>query len=156
MESLEGLFLGLIWWSGWKVSKTHFLGQNWAQEPQNCPKSISRELLVVESWLTPQNDRKTWFTMGSLRYEYLSDYWKCPKDCMIFHKSWTARRIKLVDPSKWPQEWINDGCSEICLPLFLFFSGLIWWNFKSFHIRRTIYHIKLAGISKWLKDPSLY
>ena len=39
---------------------------------------------------------------------------------------------------------------------FCFFLGLIWWNSKSFHITRTIYHIKLADLLKWPTDPSLY
>ena len=36
-----------------------FFGQNWTQNSQNCPKSISREPLVIESWLIHENDHKT-------------------------------------------------------------------------------------------------
>ena len=50
LESLEGLFYGLTWWSDWKVSKTYFMGQNWPQKSQNCPKSISREPLYKVSY----------------------------------------------------------------------------------------------------------
>ena len=39
---------------------------------------------------------------------------KAPKLPKI-HISQTAGRIKLVDPSKWPQEWIYNGRSEICV-----------------------------------------
>ena len=70
-ESLEGLFSGLTWWSGWQMGETHFLGQSSAQKPQNWPKSMFCDPLVVESWLTPQNDYKTWFTMGLFRYIYI-------------------------------------------------------------------------------------
>ena len=62
---------------------THFGGQYWAQKHQNCPKSISRKPLVVESWLTPQNDRKTWFTIGVLRHVYFSDNRKSPKNTIF-------------------------------------------------------------------------
>ena len=55
-----------------------FLGHNWAQKPWNCPKKLSRKLLIVESWLTLQNDCKAWFIMGVLRYVYFSDSCKCP------------------------------------------------------------------------------
>ena len=61
LESLDGLFSGLTCWSGWKMGETIFFGQNWAPKPQHCPKSISCELLVIESWLTHLNDWKTWF-----------------------------------------------------------------------------------------------
>ena len=83
LESLECLIRGLIWWSDWKVGETHFGGQYWAQKHQNCPKSISRKPLVVESWLTPQNDRKTWFTIGVLRHVYFSDNRKSPKNTIF-------------------------------------------------------------------------
>ena len=73
LESL-GLFQGLTWWSCWKVGKTHFLDQTWVQKPQNCPNSISHKPLVIESWLTPQNDGKTWITTSVLKYLYPSDY----------------------------------------------------------------------------------
>ena len=33
------------------------------------------------------------------------------------HISWTAGRRKLVDPSKWPQDFIYYGCSQTCIPL---------------------------------------
>ena len=26
LESLQGLFLGLTWWSDWKVGETYFMG----------------------------------------------------------------------------------------------------------------------------------
>ena len=47
--SLGGLFLGLSWWSGWKLDETHLFGQNWTRKSQNWPKSIICEPLVVES-----------------------------------------------------------------------------------------------------------
>ena len=63
------------------------------------------------------------------QYVYPSNNLKCPKNtilcfflalrwqnCMIFDVSWTTGCIKLVDPSKWPQESIYYGCSEICMP----------------------------------------
>ena len=34
LESIEGLFSRLTWWSDWKVSETHFLAQNWAIKSQ--------------------------------------------------------------------------------------------------------------------------
>ena len=83
LESLECLIRGLIWWSDWKVGETHFGSQYWTQKHQNCPKSISRKPLVVESWLTPQNDRKTWFTIGVLRHVYFSDNRKSPKNTIF-------------------------------------------------------------------------
>ena len=42
-------------------------------------KSVSHEPLVVERWLTPQNDRKTRFTIGVVIHIYPSDKLKCPK-----------------------------------------------------------------------------
>ena len=68
---------GLTWWSGWKVGEITFSGQN-------CTKSLFCELVVAESWFTPQNDRKTWFTVGALRHVYPSDNRKCPKDTVVF------------------------------------------------------------------------
>ena len=50
--------------------------------PQNYPKSISREPLVVESWLTTQNDHKAYFIIGFLRYVYPSD--KFPENTFFF------------------------------------------------------------------------
>ena len=86
LESLESLFSGLTWWSGWKVGKTHFWGQNWTPTPPpppNCPKSTSCKPLVIQSWLTPQNDCKTWFNMGVLRYAYPSDNGKRSKNTIF-------------------------------------------------------------------------
>ena len=95
LESLESLFSGLTWWSSWKVSETHFSSQNWAKKPQNCPNSISHEPLVVETWLNPQNDLKTWFTVNVLRYVYLSDPRKCPKNAYFFFVFWGLNMMKL-------------------------------------------------------------
>ena len=53
------------------------LGQNRVKIGQ---KLISRESLAIESWLTPQNDHKTWFNIVVFRYMYLSDNRKCPKN----------------------------------------------------------------------------
>ena len=180
-SSCFGIFRGSIFRTDLvirlKGGRKSFFGPNWAQKLQNCPKSIFHEVLVIESWLTPQNDRKTWFTMGALRYVYPSENRKCPKKTffcfwglimikLIFHTSGTAGRITLVDPQKWPEEWIYYGRSKICIPLkqpevpknglFLFFLGLIWRNFEIFYITRTKYQIKLADLSKWPKDPSFY
>ena len=33
--------------------------------------------------MTPQNDRKIWFTTRDLRYLYPSDNWKCPKSTIL-------------------------------------------------------------------------
>lgn len=77
LEYLEGLISGLAWWSGWKLDQTYFLGHNWTQKSHNCPKSISPEPFVVESWFTPQNDRNTYFIISVL---YPSDNRKCPKN----------------------------------------------------------------------------
>ena len=92
-ESLDGLFEGLNWWSDWKESKTSFLGQNWTQNCQNSLKSISRESLVVESWLTPQNDRQKGRegrdSKISISWELniiaikLADLSKCAKDIFL-------------------------------------------------------------------------
>ena len=62
-----------------KSGQNSIFGPKLGSKPQNCPKSISHEPLVVESWLTPQNDWKTWFTIGILKYVYLSGSRKCPK-----------------------------------------------------------------------------
>ena len=63
--------------------KNQFLGQEWDQKSQNCPISISPEQLVVESLLTTQNDRKTWFTMGGLRCVYPWDNRNFPKNTIV-------------------------------------------------------------------------
>lgn len=107
-----------------------FLGHNWAQKPWNCPKKLSRKLLVVESWLIPQNDCKAWFlwvfwdmytsqTAASALIRHLfwffgALWWQI---CMIIHILWTSGHIKLVDLSKWSQEWIYYRYSGICIPL---------------------------------------
>ena len=79
LELLEGLFSGLNWGSDQKVSEPIFSGRNWTQNPQICPKSISLGLLIVESWLMPQNDCKNWFIIGVQRYVYYpSDNRRCP------------------------------------------------------------------------------
>ena len=44
--------------------QNQFWGQNGAQKSQNCPKFITHKLLVIESWLTSQNDCNTSFTEG--------------------------------------------------------------------------------------------
>ena len=86
-EFLVFLFSGLTWWSGWKVGET--------QKPYNYLKSISREPLVVESWLIHQNDRKTSFTMDVLRHVYPSDSRKCPQN--TFFVFWGLIITKLCD-----------------------------------------------------------
>ena len=62
------------------MGETDFGDQNWTLKCRNCPKTISREPLIVESWLTPQNDHQNEFTIGVLRYVYPSDNRKCPKN----------------------------------------------------------------------------
>ena len=167
--------LGILRWSilkidlvirlkgGWK----QFLGKNRAWKSQNCSKSISRKSLVVESWLTPQNDHRTWLTMVVLKIQFFV-FWGVIMAKLYDFPYLVNRRLCKVDwPSKQPQEWIYYGCSKIypsdnrkCLFLQKCFSkiflGLSKWNFKNFHITRTIYQIKLADISKWPKDPSFY
>lgn len=104
-----------------------FLSKNWAQKPQNSPKLISREPLVVEDWLTYQNHCMIWFTISGLRYVYTSDKWKCPKICILVALQWQSciillilqatGCIKLVYSSKWLQEWFYYGRTKICIPL---------------------------------------
>ena len=172
LESLEGRFYGLTWWSDRKVSKTYFLGQNWPQKSQNCPKSISREplykvsyplkmtarhrlLSVVWDVYTPQTTGSSLkilffcFFLGLIMtkmydFTYLVNHWSCKV-------GWS------------PQEWIYFECCKICIllrqrevPKNAFVCGFIKWNFKSFHITRTIYHIKLADLAQWPKEPSFY
>ena len=48
LESLESLFSGLTWWSGWKVGKTHFLGQNWTPPP--LPPQIVQNPHLANHW----------------------------------------------------------------------------------------------------------
>ena len=130
LESLEGLFSGLTWFSGWKMDKTYILGQNLPSKPPNCPKFISRKPFVVESWLTLQNDHKDYFTMGVVRFVYPSEKHECPEKtifCFLgtYNKgiawfsiiSWTAGRINLIEPSKQFPEWIYYERSMICIPL---------------------------------------
>ena len=79
---------------------------------------------------------------------------------MIFHISCTAGSIKLVDSSKWKQEWIHYGClrymytpqtrGSVRKCFFVFCLELMWWTFKSF-ISRELYIIKLADLSKLRK-----
>ena len=83
LESIASLFSGLTWRSSQKLGETHFLGQNWAQKPQICPKSVSGESLVVESCFIYQNDRQTGFALGFLGYVYPSDNRKCPKNTIF-------------------------------------------------------------------------
>ena len=54
---------------------------------------ISPEPLVAGSWLTPQNDRKTPFTMSVLRHVYPSDNWKGPKTPFLLN-FWAVRVAK--------------------------------------------------------------
>ena len=64
-----------------KGGQNPFFILNLVQKPPKCPKSIFREPLIVESCFTRQNDcSKFWFTIGVLRYLYLSDNWKCRKN----------------------------------------------------------------------------
>ena len=70
---------------------------------------------------------------------------------MIFHISWTTGRKKLVDLSKWPEEWIYYGCSKICIPLrqvqvpkkylFLFFFRALYEQSSKVSISREPYVI---------------
>ena len=107
--------------SGWN----QFIFPNWAEKRQNFPKSIFRELLIVENWPFKMT------AMGVLWCTYPSDNRKCPKNtflfvflgalqlrnCMIFHIRWATDRIKLVGPSKWLQEWIYYEYCTIHIPL---------------------------------------
>ena len=45
------------------VIKIHILGYIWVQKPKYFIKFISQQSLVVNSWLTPQNDGKTWLLL---------------------------------------------------------------------------------------------
>ena len=59
LKSLQVLFSGLTWWSDWKVGETRFFcAEIGSISPRNCPKSISTESLVVESWMTPESYHK--------------------------------------------------------------------------------------------------
>ena len=44
---------------------------------------LSREMLVAKSWLTSQNDRQTWFTMGFLKYVCPSDNRMCLQNAIF-------------------------------------------------------------------------
>ena len=85
---------GILRWSIWRTELViSFLGQNWTQNCQNSLKSISRESLVVESWLTPQNDRQKGRegrdSKISISWELniiaikLADLSKCAKDIFL-------------------------------------------------------------------------
>ena len=67
-----------------KGGRNPFWGPILGPKAPKFPKSISREPLVVESWLTPQNDRNTWFTIGVLRHVYFSDNQKSPKNTIFW------------------------------------------------------------------------
>ena len=80
-----------------KVGQNPFFERklDWTQKPQNCSKSISRELLVLRSWLTSQNNRKTWFAIGVLRYVHPSENRRCLKNTSFFF--WGLTKMKLYD-----------------------------------------------------------
>ena len=102
------------------------------------PKSMSCESLVKVGWQLKM----------TIRHDLLR---------MVYHR-WTTGCIKFFGPP--PQN--DQGCSKICIPLkqrevpqkYGVFSGLIWWNSKSFYIAKTMTNIKLADLLKWPKDPS--
>ena len=118
-KSLEGLFSGFTLSSGGENS---FLGLKLVPKALNMP--ISREPFVVEKWLTPQNDGKTYFTVGVLEYAYPCDNWKCPKSIFFF--------------IFWALLWRNCMVFHISI-----FPGPIC-NFKSFHITKTMH------VSYWI------
>ena len=140
-----------------------------AWNPKNCPKSISRKPLIVESWLTLQNDRKNGFTLGVQRYAYYpSDNQMCPKNtivgfwgvlwwrnCMIFHMSWTDNRIKLVGPLELLQVWIYYGCSKICIPLTQLEvpRKCLFWGPYMMKVKKFPYHENYIS-SNWLSFRS--
>ena len=139
-------------------------------------KTHISQQLVVEVWLTPQNDCMTQFAMGGLRYADPSYNWKCPKNIYFYFMepyndeiAWFSISRELPVAQSWltPQNDCQKGFTMRVLryvypsynwkcPLFLFFLGLWLWNFKSFHIMRTIYHIKWADLSKWSKDAPFH
>ena len=136
------------------LSKIHFWSQNWVRKPQNSPKSICCESLVVESWLIPQNDQKTWFTMGVLKYVFPSDNWMFTKNIFLWFLGpyndevvwilYLMNHRSLVDFSKWLQEWIYYKCSKICITLrqpkntlkmyFFFFFAALYHEIACFSI----------------------
>ena len=75
------------------VIKIHILGYIWAQKSQYFPKFISHQSLVVKSWLTPQNDGKTWFTIGVFTYVYPSDNQKTLKITIICFFSLIMKKL---------------------------------------------------------------
>ena len=100
------------WMIRLKGGQNPFFGPTFGPQTPKCPKSIPREPLVVESWLTALHDSKIWFTMGVLRYVYPSDNRKYPKNNFfflgliwwnfkIFHTTRTIYQIKLDNLSKW-------------------------------------------------------
>ena len=132
--------------------------------------SICCEPPVVKSLLTPQNDRKNWFA-SLLRYVYPSGNWKClqntffcfwgPYKYKIVWFSICLERIKMVDHSKWPQEWIYNGRSEICTPLrrepkvppkchFLFFQ-VIYNKISKVSISQELYVINRLTFQNYRK-----
>ena len=147
------------------LSKTHFWSQNLVRKPQNSPKSICCESLVVESWLIPQNDQKTWFTMGVLKYVFPSDNWTFTKNIFLWFLGpyndevvwilYLMNHWSLVDFSKWLQEWIYYKCSKICITLrqpkntlkmyfFFFFLQPYITKLHAFPYLRKMGHIKFV------------
>ena len=138
----------------------------------NCPKSIFCQLLVIEAWLIPQNDCKTWLIMNVQRFACRSDNWNCPKNIYFLFFGAFIRKLHefpdLVNSWSnkvgWPlQNDLKNGFT-LCILRYVYPSDNwkcpksdslvfpnLWQNFKSFHITGTIYHIKFADFSKHLK-----
>ena len=119
------------------MGETHFLDQISTQNPLNCPKLISREVLAVKSWLAPQNDL---INYGWSIYVYPSVNRKWNKNtifCFLWPYddkiAWFS--IKFVDPSKWPRECIYYRLSTLLFFLFffsLFLEDLYIMKFQKF------------------------
>ena len=67
-----------------KRGQNPFFGPTFGPQTPKYPKSIPREPLVVESWLTAYMTARFDLLMGVLRYVYLSDNRKYPKNTIFF------------------------------------------------------------------------
>ena len=90
-----------------KDGQNPFFRPKLGPKASTLPKSTSCKSLVVESWLAPQNDRKTYCTMGALRYVYLSNNRKFPKNAFFF---------TLYDELQYPEvtkmQWNHESVSH--------------------------------------------
>ena len=75
------------WMIRLKRGQNPFFGPTFGPQTPKYPKSIPREPLVVESWLTAYMTARFDLLMGVLRYVYLSDNRKYPKNTIYFFRA---------------------------------------------------------------------